>query len=184
MNQYCQSTAESLFAVIGFVIVGACCCTGVAQDGGDRNDEPLNWKQAEAALKSPKIRTISELFVQLSKEPITDRDQKWFADTAKREAKYMSLDKYLSQFYQQGADYQEAAKTGVDMSLPAIRKRLALKVEWKSGHESLDSVSRVYTLNTSYPTKAERIAHWDLIIWYEILTDDKGNILGWTTTKK
>ncbi len=141
-------------------------------------NEPLNWKQAEAALSAPDVHTVREFFTRLSEQPISATYRRWFADVEKREAEFDSLEKHIAEFYEQAAHYQEAKKTGLDMSRQAIRKRLAARIKWKTGAPALDRVTREYQLYTSLPTAAERTRQWGPV-WFEIFTDDRGELLGW-----
>jgi hypothetical protein len=166
--------------VMSALAIGVGGCGG----GGRPGEKPLTWKQLRETLKSPQITTVRELFDHVSRLDIDTDTKEKYADVKKMEADFDSLEKYIEQNYRQTAHLQSAKKKGIDVSVEAVRKQLEDAIQWKDPSEaSLKNVTRVYLLVSQQATRAERIATWDKLVFFEVFTDDRGNILGWFDSK-
>ncbi len=138
-------------------------------------DKVINWKQVEAALKSPDVKTISGLYKRLYREigePLSD-------EMLERLTFHEPFNGHVKYFYQHESDFERAKKRDISMTPEAIHKRLTQQIHWKVPGASLDHVSRVYPVSAREPTKAERIANLDHRIYFHVFADEDGTILGW-----
>jgi hypothetical protein len=134
-------------------------------------DDELTWKQAEAALASPSVRNIRDLYRQIADTPV-ENARPSYANLDEREAEFVSFSEYLQSYYPEGAYpgiTPEMAREMVSQNMTA----------WKSDTVGVNDIERVYSLHTRHATKAERLAHWDSIIYFDIFTNTDGDIVGW-----
>ncbi len=125
------------------------------------------------------MHTINDLFARLAKEPISAKEKEGFSDRKRLEQGFDPIDHYIANTYQQEAILADAKKRGIDMSLKAIRARLAAKITWKRPGASLNDVTREFHLAASQPTNAQRGASWDSKVTFYLFIDDDGRVLGW-----
>jgi hypothetical protein len=151
---------------------------GQAGKSAEKMEVELSWKQAEEALKSKEFHAVRDLFLHFSKLPIATRFQKAYADPTLIKD-FDSVAKYMKMFYTNATFVQEGREKGLDMRTEAIQERASKEINWTGTDTTLSKVVRVYTLQTYFPTEAERIFQWDRIVYFKVFTDGDGKILGW-----
>jgi len=134
-------------------------------------DEPLTWKQVEAALESPNVRSIRDLYQQIADTP-TKNTRPFYADLDEREAEFQPIEEYLA------TSYSEASHPGItpDQARKMIPQDMTT---WKTDRADVNAITRVYLIGTRHATMAKRMAHWDAVIYFDVFTNDDGVIIGW-----
>jgi len=153
-------------------VLGTCAISGCGSAGtlSEKDPEPLNWQDAEAALESSDVKTIQDYFLSLSKVAERDVQKKFFADP-KRVDDFETLDERLKDLYMQAGD---PAKT-----LDEAKEIFFDEIKGRQPNAKTKRIARIYVRRFREPTRAKRIATWDVGVYVDVYTDNDGNILAW-----
>jgi len=154
--------------VLGSAILGC-------QSKENAVDEPLTWKQVEAALENPNVRNIRDLFQQIADTPGKNA-RPFYANLDAREAGYMPLNDFICSPVVQ---VMHPEYPDVELGTLEARQLLLERMMWKWQGANLDNATRIYSINTRHANLTKRLVSWDGIIWYYVATSDDGRIIGW-----